>query len=128
MLLHLVFHLRSIPSWAMLKRILGELGSSFIVCLGERVLERAAFPGLHLSPGRMIASDPARADSMSALIAEAIGLMAIIWLFVGTLYVIGWLYRRPLRWQVPPIVTLVIVGLIFASSLSQWSTLPSPPP
>jgi len=30
----------------MLKRILGELGSSFIVCLGERVLERAVFPGL----------------------------------------------------------------------------------
>jgi len=27
----------------MLKRILGELGSSFIVCLGERVLERAVF-------------------------------------------------------------------------------------
>jgi hypothetical protein len=112
----------------MLKRILGELGLSFIVCLGERVLERALFPGLHLTPGRMIASDPARANSISALIAEALALMAMIWLFVGTLYVIGWLYRRPLRWQVPPIVTLLILALIFASSLSQWSTLPSPPP
>jgi len=112
----------------MLKRILGELGSSFIICLGERVLERAVFPGLHLTPGRMIAPDPARADSMSALIAEAIGLMAMIWLFIGTLYVIGWLYRRPLRWQVPPIVTLLIVGLIFASSFSQWATMPASPP
>jgi hypothetical protein len=65
---------------------------------------------------------------VSALIAEAIALMAMIWLFVGTLYVIGWLYRRPLRWQVPPIVTLLIVALIFASSFAQWSTLPSPPP
>ena len=111
----------------MLKRILGELGSSFIVCLGERVLERAVFPGLHLTPGRMISSDPARADSMSALIAEALALMAMIWLFVGSLYVIAWLYRRPLRWQVPPIVTLLIAALIFAGSLSQWLTMPSPP-
>ncbi|HVR58315.1 MAG TPA: hypothetical protein VMT72_15985, partial [Pseudolabrys sp.] len=111
----------------MLKRILGELGSSFIVCLGERVLERAVFPGLHLMPGRMIASDPARADSMSALIAEAIALMAMIWLFVGTLYIIGWLYRRPLRWQVPAIITLLIAALIFAGSFSQWLTMPSPP-
>jgi hypothetical protein len=111
----------------MLKRIFGELGSSFIVCLGERVLERAVFPGLHLMPGRMIASDPARADSMSALIAEAIALMAMIWLFIGTLYVIGWLYRRPLRWQVPPIITLLIAALIFAGSFSQWLTMPSPP-
>ena len=111
----------------MLKRILGELGSSFIVCLGERVLERAVFPGLHLTPGRMIASDPARADSISALVAEALALMAMIWLFVGTLYVIGWLYRRPLRWQVPPIITLFIVVLIFASSFSQWSTMPPRP-
>src|SRR5437016_8954771 len=110
----------------MLKRILGELGSSFIVCLGERVLERAAFPGLHLMPGRMISSDPARADSMSALIAEAIGLMGMIWLFVGTLYIVGWLYRRPLRWQVPPIITILIAALIFAGSLSQWLTMPSP--
>jgi len=111
----------------MLKRILGELGSSFIVCLGERMLERAVFPGLHLTPGRMIASDPARADSISALVAEALALMAMIWLFVGTLYVIGWLYRRPLRWQVPPIITLFIVTLIFAGSFSQWSTMPPQP-
>ena len=111
----------------MLKRILGELGSTFILCLGERIFERAVFPGLHLTPGRMIASDPARADSMSALIAEAIALMAMIWLFVGSLYVIGWLYRRPLRWQIPPIIALLIVALIFAGSLSQWYTMPSPP-
>lgn len=110
----------------MLKRILGELGSSFVVCLGERVLERAVFPGLHLTPGRMIAADPARADSMSALIAEAIALMVMIWLFVGSLYVIGWLYRRPLRWQVPPIITILIVVLTFAGSFSQWYTMPSP--
>ena len=106
----------------MLKRILGELGLSFIVCLGERMLERALFPGQHLVP----ATDPARADS--AMIGEAIGLTAMIWLFVGTLYIIGWLlYRRPLRWQIPPIITLAIATLIFVGSLSQWLTMPLPP-
>jgi hypothetical protein len=111
----------------MLKRILGELAASFILCLGERTLERFLFPGLHLSPGRMITSDVARADSLTVLISEAIALMVMIWLFVGSLYVIGWLYRRPLRWQVPPAITIIILVLIFASSLSQWSTMPSSP-
>ena len=53
--------------------------------------------------------------------------MGMIWLFVGTLYIIGWLYGRPLRWQVPPIITILIVALIFAGSFSQWLTMPSPP-
>jgi len=48
----------------------------------------------------------------------------MIWLFVGTLYIIGWLYRRPLRWQVPPIITFAIAALIFAGSLSQCSRCP----
>ncbi len=113
---------------AMFKRILGELGSSFVLCIGERVLERVLFPGLHLMPGRIVTPDPARADTIAALIAEAFGLMALIWLFVGSLYVIGWLYRRPLRWQVPPIITIMIVGLIFAGSFSIWYTMPTPPP
>ena len=111
----------------MFKRILGELGSTFVLCLGERVLERALFPGLHLTPGRIVTSDPARADSVAALISEALGLMAMIWLFIGSLYIIGWLYRRPLRWQVPPIVAIFIIVLVFAGSASQWFTLPSPP-
>lgn len=111
----------------MLKRILGELGSSFIICLSERVLERAVFPGLHLTPGRMITPDPVHADSVSALISEAIALMAMIWLFAGSLYVISWLYRRPLRWQVPPVITILIAVLIFAGSFGQWYTLPFSP-
>lgn len=111
----------------MIKRILSELASSFALCLGERVLERILFPGLHLTSGRMITSDPARAESMTALIAEAIALMALIWLFVGSLYVIGWLYRRPLRWQVPPVIAIMVTALIFAGSFSQWYTLPSAP-
>jgi len=110
----------------MFTRILGELGSTFVLCLGERMLERVLFPGLHLAPGRIAASDPTRADSVAALISEALGLMAMIWLFVGSLYIIGWLYRRPLRWQVPPILAIVIVVLVFAGSASQWYALPAP--
>jgi hypothetical protein len=112
----------------MFRRILYELGLSFVLCLGERVLERFLFPGLHLTPGRMVTSDPTRADSIMALISEAFGLMGLIWLFVGSFYVIGWLTRRPLRWQVPPIFAIMIVVLIFAGSWSQWATTPTPPP
>src|SRR5262249_59709042 len=93
---------------AMFKRILGELVSSFVLCLGERMLERVLFPGLHLMPGRIVTPDPSRADTLTALIAEALGLMALIWLFVGSLYVIGWLYRRPVRGQVPPVVSIAV--------------------
>ena len=109
----------------MLNRILSELVSSFVLCLGERMLERALFPEL-VTPAAMV--DPARANSATALIAEALPMMALIWLFVGSLYVIGWLYRRPLRWQVPPIIAIAIVLLIFAGSFSTWYTLPTPRP
>jgi hypothetical protein len=109
---------------AMLSRIIRELAFTFALCLGERVFERIVFPGLHLRAGRMITDDPVRAQGMGALLAEVIALMAMIWLFVGSLYVIAWLYRRPLRWQVPPIIAIGVVVLIFAGSASQWSTLP----
>jgi len=109
----------------MLKRILAELASSFVLCLGERMLERSLFPGLHLTLG--LTPDPLRADSLTALIGEAIGLLAIIWLFIGSLYVIGWLYRRPLRWQVPPILTILVLVLVFAGAFATWSTPPTAP-
>jgi hypothetical protein len=111
----------------MLSRIIKELAFSFVLCLGERVLERIIFPGLHLSAGRMITDDPVRAESLTALLSEVFALMAMIWLFTGSLYVIGWLYRRPLRWQIPPLITIGIVVLIFAGSASQWYTMPTPP-
>jgi len=104
-------------------RILKELAFSFMLCIGERVLERLLFPGLHLRAGRMITDDPVRAESLSALIAEALGLMAMIWIFAGTLYVIGWLKRRTLHWYVTPLLSIAIVTMIFAASASQWFTL-----
>ena len=110
----------------MLFRIFREFAFTFMLCLGERVLERFLFPGLHLSAGRMITDDPVRAESLSALIAEALALMAMIWLFAGALYMIGWMYRRPLHWYVTPLLAIAIVTLIFAASASHWYTVPAP--
>jgi hypothetical protein len=112
----------------MLYRILKDLGISSLLCLGERVLERFLFPGLHKTAARMAAADPTRADDISTLIAEAFALFALVWLFNGTLYAIGYLKRRPLRPQVPSLVTLVIVILTFAGAYAQWSVMPLPPP
>ena len=108
----------------MLFRILKELAFSFMLCIGERVLERFLFPGLNLTAGRMITDDAADAGRLGALIGEALALMAIIWLFAGSLHVIGWLYRRPLHWYVPPLLSIAIVVLTFAASASQWHTMP----
>src|SRR5438874_7724107 len=98
----------------MLNRILRDLAITSVLCLGERVLERFLFPGLHRTAERMTAADPARADDMLTLIAEALALFALVWLFNGTLYAIGFLTRRPLRPQVPALVCLLIMVLAFA--------------
>jgi hypothetical protein len=111
----------------MLYRILKDLGITSLLCLGERVLERFLFPGLHRTAERMAAVDPARADDLSTLIAESLALLALVWLFNGTLYTIGWLKRRPLKPQVPALVTVVIVVLTFAGAYAQWAAMPLPP-
>jgi hypothetical protein len=111
----------------MLRRILRDLALTSALCLGERVLERFLFPGLHRTPGRMAASDPARADDIATLIAEAIALLALMWLFIGTLYIVGWLIRRPLKPLVPALMALVILVLIFANAFATWATLPVTP-
>lgn len=85
------------------------------------------FPGLYRTAGRVAATDPARVDDISTLIAEAIGLFAVVWLFNGTLYAIGFLKRRPLKPQVPTLVAIVIVVLTFAGAYGQWATMPGGP-
>ena len=116
------------PFKIMLSKFLAALGISSLLCLGERLLERIMFPGFHRMVGRMAAPDPSRADDVLTLIGEAIGLLAIVWLFNGTLFAIGFLTRRPLKPQVPTLVTVVIVVLTFANSYAQWATLPAVPP
>jgi hypothetical protein len=110
-----------------LRKILSEISLSAALCLAERLLERFLFPGLHLVPERIAATDPTRADSLEAMVAEALGLLALIWLFNGSLYTIGWLANRPLRPLVPLAVTLIILVLTFAGSYAQWVTLPATP-
>ncbi len=110
----------------MLKRILLDLGVTSLLCLGERVLERLLFPGLHRTAARMVTIDPARADDISTLVAEALGLFAVIWLFNGALYAIGYLSRRPLKPQVPTLVALLILTLTFAGAYAQWASMPTP--
>jgi hypothetical protein len=109
----------------MVYRVVTELASSALLCLGERILERVMFPGLHRTAERMASSDPARADDISTVIAEAIALFAIVWLFNGTLYAIGYLTRRPLKPVVPTLVAAVIVVMTFAGAYGQWATLSS---
>jgi hypothetical protein len=110
----------------MRNRMLLDLGLSSVLCLAERVLERVALPGLHRSAERIAAADPARVDDLTTLIAEAIGLFALVWLFNGSLFAIGYLSRRPLKPLVPIAMTLVILILIFTSSYAQWMTMPTP--
>jgi hypothetical protein len=112
----------------MLHAILKDLGISSVLCLGERLLERLLLPGLHRVAGRMTAADPARADDLSTLVAEALGLFALVWLFLASLYAISFLSRRPLRPQATTLVTAAILTLIFLGSYAQWATLPAPPP
>ncbi len=115
------------PFEAMLQRLLKEIGITALICLGERVLERLLFPGLHRMPGHMAAADPARADDVSTLIAEALALFALVWLFNGTLYAVGYLKRLPLKPLVPPGVAVVIALLTFAGAYAQWAAMPTPP-
>jgi hypothetical protein len=112
---------------AMIQTFLLNLGISSILCLGERLLERWAFPDLHRTAARMATTDPSRADDIATIIAEAIGLLAIVWLFNVTLYIIGFRTRRPLKPQVPTLVAVVIVALTFAGAYGQWATLPPTP-
>lgn len=112
----------------MLSRILKDLGITSMLCLGEKLLERLLLPGLHRIPGRMAAADPARVDHISTLVAEWIALLALLWLIIGTLYVIGWLASRPLKPHAPLLVTAVVLALVFGRSFLEWTTMPLPPP
>jgi hypothetical protein len=112
----------------MLRRILRDLAISFVLCLGERMLERVLFPGLHHLAGRAVTDDPSRIDSFDIVISEAVGLFLMIWLFNGTLYAVAWLIRRPLRPLVPTFVTIIILILTLAGSFATWYTTPSLPP
>lgn len=105
-----------------------DLLVSSALCLGERVLERILFPGLHRSAARMITDDPARIDSITTLFAEALGLFALVWVLNLSLYAISYLSTRPLKAFAPTLVASILILFVFIASLSTWFQMPNPPP
>jgi len=98
------------------------------LCLGERVLERLLFPGLHRSASRVITDDPSRVDSLTTLFADALGLFALVWVINLTLYAISYLSRRPLKSFAPTLIAGVLTLFVFVASMSTWFQMPNPPP
>jgi hypothetical protein len=111
----------------MLYRILKDLAFSFLLCVTERLAERALLPGLHLTLAEKVTTDPVRSEGLSLLIADSIALLTMVWVFTGALYALAWLHRRPLRWQIPPVVALLITGMTFLSAWATYATRPSIP-
>jgi len=97
-----------------------------VLCLAERMLERFLFPGLHRLPDRMAAIDPTRVDDLSTVVAEALGLFALVSLFTLSLYAISFLSRRPLKPQATMLVTSVILVLTLARAFAEYATMPAP--
>jgi len=103
-----------------------DLVLSTVLAFGERVAERIFLPGLHRSANRIV--DPARVDSLSALVADAIGLMILIWMFFLGLYTISIFTNRPIK----PLATAIVGGglmiVVFIGSAAEWFAMPVPPP
>jgi hypothetical protein len=99
---------------------------STVLAFGERVAERIFLPGLHRSANRIV--DPARVDTLSALVADAIGLMILIWMFFLGLYTISIFTNRPIK----PLATAIVGGglmiVVFVGSTAEWFAMPTPPP
>jgi hypothetical protein len=110
----------------MRKMILRDLAVASVLCLAERMLERLLFPGLHRLPDRMAAIDPTRVDDLATVVAEALGLFAIVSLFNFSLYAISFLSRRPLKPHATLLVTSVILVLTLAGAFAQYATMPVP--
>src|SRR5262249_43869385 len=105
-----------------LRQFLRDVGITATLCILERMLERITLPGLHRMPGRITAADPLRADDLTTLIAEALALFVLVWLFGASLYAIAHLTRRPLRPYAVTLVAGAVLVLIYVSSLVEFIT------
>ena len=110
------------------QQLVHDLLVSTALCLGEKVLERILLPGLHRQTARTITEDPARIDSLSVLIAEALALFALVWVFYLTLYAISYLTTRPLKSYATNLVGGILMAFVFVASMSTWFQMPNPPP
>ena len=96
-----------------------------VLAFAERVAERMLLPGLHRSANRVI--DPARVDDLSALVADAIGLMILIWMFFLGLYTISIFTKRPIKPYATAIVGGGLMIVVFVGSTAEWFAMPVPP-
>jgi hypothetical protein len=76
----------------------------------------------------MLTEDPSRIDSITTLLAEAIGLFGLVWVFTLTLYAISYLTRRPMKSFAPTLITGILLGFVFVGSMSSWFQMPNLPP
>jgi hypothetical protein len=81
---------------------------------------------LHRTASRVV--DPVRVDSLSALAADAIGLMILIWMFFLGLYTISIFTKRPIKPYATAIVGGGLMIIVFIGSAAEWFALPTPPP
>ena len=102
-----------------------DLVLSTVLAFGERVTERLFLPGLHRSANRIV--DPARVDDLSALAADAIGLMILIWMFFLGLYTISIFTNRPIKPYATTIVGCGLMIVVFVGSTAEWFALPVQP-
>ena len=102
-----------------------DLVLSTVLAFGERVAERIFLPGLHRSANRII--DPARVDSLSALVGDAVGLMILIWMFFLGLYTISIFTNRPIKPLATAIVGVGLMIVVFIGSTAEWFAMPTPP-
>ena len=103
-----------------------DLVLSTVLAFGERVAERIFLPGLHRSANRII--DPARIDSLSALVGDAVGLMILIWMFFLGLYTISIFTNRPIKPLATTIVGAGLMIVVFVGSTAEWFAMPTTPP
>lgn len=106
--------------------ILRDFVLSTVLAFGERVAERIFLPGLHRSANRIV--DAARVDTLSALVADAIGLMILIWMFFLGMYTITLFTKRPIQPWATAIVGGFLMILVFVGSTAEWFAMPVPPP
>ena len=99
---------------------------STVLAFSERVAERIFLSGLHRSANRIV--DPARVDDLSALIADAMGLMILIWMFFLGLYTISLFTKRPIKPYATAIVGGGLMIIVFIGSTAEWFAMPVPPP
>jgi hypothetical protein len=103
-----------------------DLVLSTVLAFGERVVERIFLPGLHRSANRIV--DPARVEDLSALVADALGLMILIWMFFLGLYTISIFTNRPIKRYATAIVGGGLMIIVLIGSTAEWFAMPVPPP